>query len=155
MSLFPKQERQLDHFLVHEAPFQIPEDGREWLVKYIPWIVLLFLALDVLAAIGLVASGKFVGAVSHLSHMSLGLFFYPAVALGLVQIVLLGMCYSAVKAKERTGWELLFYYILIDVAIGVVTWLAHPISGLFGLVWALLLVVIKLYILFQIRHEYS
>src|SRR5204863_720278 len=35
----------LDFYLVKKAPFQIPEGGREWIVKYGPWITIVLLVL--------------------------------------------------------------------------------------------------------------
>ena len=46
----------LDFYLVKQAPFQIPDGGREWIVKFGPWItvVLLILTLPILLfALGL------------------------------------------------------------------------------------------------------
>ena len=46
----------LDFYLVKKAPFQIPDGGREWIVKFGPWItvVLLILTLPILLfALGL------------------------------------------------------------------------------------------------------
>ena len=35
----------LDYYLVQKAPFQIPDGGREWIVKYGPWIAVVLLIL--------------------------------------------------------------------------------------------------------------
>ena len=56
----------LDFYLVQKAPFQLPDNAKEWIVKYGPWIaiVLLILALPpLLFALGL--STVLVGDVAY------------------------------------------------------------------------------------------
>ena len=64
----------LDLYLVKQAPFQIPDGGREWIVKFGPWItvVLLILTLPIL-----------------LFALGLGVIFIPFVRLVLIAAPLL------------------------------------------------------------------
>ncbi len=36
----------LDFYLVRKAPFQLPDNVREWIVKFGPWIALVLLVLS-------------------------------------------------------------------------------------------------------------
>jgi hypothetical protein len=133
----------LDFYLVTKAPFQIPAGGKEWIVKFGPWItvVLLILTLPIL----LVALG-------------IGTFLIPFAGAGaaggvfgfltLVVIVEIGLMVAALPglfARKMAGWRLLFYSQLISIVFNVLS--GSVISGLlFGL--------ISLYILFQIRPLY-
>jgi hypothetical protein len=132
----------LDFYLVGKAPFQIPDAGREWIVKFGPWItvVLLILTLPLL----LVALG-------------IGALFIPFGGLGyargfgiltLVLIVEIGLMIAALPglfAQKVSGWRLLFYSQLLSIAYSV-------LSG--AIVGGLLFGIISLYLLFQVRPLY-
>lgn len=133
----------LDFYLVKKAPFQIPDNGREWIVKFGPWItvVLLILLLPLL----LVALG--IGAV----FMPFGGVGYAA-GFGLMTIVLiveLGLMIAALPAlfaRKMAGWTLLFYSQLVGIVYNVFT--GNVVGGL-------LMGLIALYILFQVRTKYQ
>jgi hypothetical protein len=132
----------LDFYLVDKAPFQIPDAGREWIVKFGPWItvVLLILTLPLL----LVALG-------------IGTLFIPFGGLGyargfgvltLVLFAEIGLMIAALPglfARKISGWRLLFYAQLLSIAYSV-------LSG--AIVGGLLFGIISLYILFQVRPLY-
>ena len=132
----------LDFYLVKKAPFQIPDQGREWIVKFGPWItvVLMILLLPVL----LVALG--IGAV----FMPFGGVHYAA-GFGLLTIVVIvefGLLIAALPglfARKMSGWTLLFYSQLVSIVYNV-------LGG--NIVGGLLMGLIALYILFQIRTKY-
>ena len=133
----------LDFYLVKKAPFQLPDNAREWIVKFGPWItvVLLILFLPVL----LVALG--IGAV----FVPFGGVGYAA-GFGIMTIVLiieLGLMVAALPglfARKMAGWTLLFYSQLVGIVYNLFT--GSIVGGLlFGL--------IGLYILFQVRTKYQ
>ena len=132
----------LDFYLVKKAPFQIPDNAREWIVKFGPWItvVLLILLLPLL----LVALG--IGAV----FVPFGGVGYAA-GFGIMTIVLiieLGLMIAALPglfARKMAGWTLLFYSQLVGIVYNVFT--GNVVSGL-------LMGLIGLYILFQVRSLY-
>jgi hypothetical protein len=133
----------LDFYLVKKAPFQIPDNAREWIVKFGPWItvVLLILLLPLL----LVALG--IGAV----FMPFGGVGYAA-GFGIMTIVLiveLGLMIAALPglfARKMAGWTLLFYSQLVGIVYNVFT--GNVVGGL-------LMGLIGLYILFQVRTKYQ
>jgi hypothetical protein len=132
----------LDFYLVGKAPFQIPDEGKEWIVKFGPWItvVLLILTLPLL----LVAFG-------------IGTLFIPFGGLGyargfgfltLIVAIEIGLMIAALPglfARKAAGWRLLFYSQLVSIAYSVV-------SG--AIVGGLLFGLLALYILFQVRPLY-
>jgi len=132
----------LDNYLVKEAPFQIPDGGREWIVKFGPWItvVLLILTLPVLLfALGLGAILIPFGGVGYASGFGV-LTLFVIVELGLMIAALPGLF-----ARKTEGWQLLFYSQLVSIVYNILS--GHIVSGLlFGL--------IALYILFQVRPLY-
>jgi len=132
----------LDFYLVKKAPFQIPDAGREWIVKFGPWITvaLLILTLPILlVALGIGAVFMPFGGVGYATGFGV---------LTLVVIVEIGLMIAALPglfARKMSGWTLLFYSQLVSIVYNV---LSGNIVG--GLVFGL----IGLYILFQVRPLY-
>lgn len=132
----------LDFYLVRKAPFQIPDSGREMIVKFGPWItvVLLILTLPILLfALGLGAIFIPFGGVGYASGFGV---------MTIVIIVEIGLMIAALPglfARKMAGWRLLFYSQLVGIIYNILT--GNIVGGLlFGL--------IALYILFQVRTLY-
>ena len=47
----------LDYYLVKKAPFQIPDNAKEWLVQYGPWITIVVIVLTLPAILALLGLG--------------------------------------------------------------------------------------------------
>ena len=133
----------LEYYLVTKAPFQLPDNVKEWIVQYGPWIsiVLMVLLLPVvLLALGIGAILVPFGGVGYATG-------FTYVALG--TIVQLGLTVAALPglfARKMSGWNLLFYARIVGFVIGL-------LSG--AVVGALVGVLISLYILFQVRPLYK
>ena len=132
----------LDFYLVKQAPFQIPDGGREWIVKFGPWItvVLLILTLPVLLfALGLGVIYIPFGGVGYASGFGV-LTLFVFVEVGLMIAALPGLF-----ARKMAGWQLLFYSQLVNIAYNILS--GHVVSALLG-------GLIALYVLFQVRPLY-
>ena len=132
----------LDFYLVTKAPFQIPTAGREWIVKFGPWITLVLLILTLPPLLIALGIGTFFipfGGVNYAAGFGF---------LTLVIIVEVGLMVAALPGlfdRKLTGWNLLFYSQLVSIVYSLLT--GSIVGGLlFGL--------ISLYILFQIRPLY-
>lgn len=135
----------LDFYLVKKAPFQLPDNAKEAIVKWGPWIaiVLLVLALPpLLLLLGL-------GAV--LVPFSVG--YGPGYAAGFTYITLFVIIELALDiaalpglfARKMGGWRLIFYARLVAIVSSLL------IGSIVG---ALVGGLISLYILFQVRPLY-
>ena len=132
----------LDFYLVKKAPFQIPDGGREWIVKFGPWItvVLLVLTLPILLfALGVGTVLIPFGGVGYAT----GFGFLTLVIL--VEIGLMIAALPGLFARKMSGWMLLFYSQLVSIVYSL-------LSG--SIVGGLLMGLISLYILFQVRPLY-
>ena len=132
----------LDFYLVQKAPFQIPDGGREMIVRFGPWItvVLLILTLPILLfALGLGTLLIPFGGVGYASGFGV-LAIFILVEVGLMIAALPGLF-----ARKVAGWRLLLYSQLISIVYNV-------LSG--SIVTGLLFGLIALYILFQVRPLY-
>lgn len=133
----------LDFYLVQKAPFQLPPNAKEWIVKYGPWItvVLLVLALPpLLFVLGIGAAIMPFGGVGYATG-----FGFAMIAL----VVELGLMIAALPglfARKMSGWQLLFYAQLASFVFSV-------LSG--SIIGALVGGLISMYILFQVRPLYT
>ena len=132
----------LDYYLVKKAPFQLPGEVKEFLVKFGPWIALVMLLLalpGLLLMLGLgTAFMPFGGAV-----YSVGFTFASVFLLG--QLVLLGLALPGLFKRKMSAWRLIFYSQLVGIVFSV-------LMG--SIVGALIGGLLGLYILFQIRPLY-
>lgn len=133
----------LDYYLVKKAPFQIPDGGREWIVKFGPWITVVLLVISLPALLLILGLGTLLvpfGGIGYASGFGLA-------AIGLcIHLVLLVMALPGLFARKMSGWTLMFY----AQAVSVVTSL---VSG--NLVAAILGGLISFYIMFQVRTLYK
>jgi hypothetical protein len=132
----------LDFYLVTKAPFQVPDGGREVIVRFGPWItvVLLILTLPLLLfGLGLGAIYIPFGGIGYASRFGV-LTIFVVVQVGLMIAALPGLF-----SRKMAGWRMLFYSQLIAIVYNV-------LSG--NIVGGLLFGLIALYILFQIRQLY-
>ena len=132
----------LDFYLVQKAPFQIPDGGKEFLVKFGPWIALVLLVLSLpllLFALGLGTVLMPFGGVGYATG------FGFAAILVLVQLGLTAAALPGLFARKMSGWTLLFYAQIVSFLVSLLS--ASIIGGIIG-------AVISLYILFQVRSKY-
>ncbi len=132
----------LDFYLVKKAPVAIPDAGREWIVKFGPWIAIVLLILTLpmlLVALGIGTVLIPFGGPGYATGFGL------ATIVLIVQIGLLIAALPGLFARKMSGWQLLFYSQVVGSVVSVLT--GSIVGGLlFGL--------IALYILFQIRPLY-
>jgi len=133
----------LDYYLVKKAPFQIPDNAKEWLVQYGPWITMVLLVLTLPLLLFLLGLGTALmpfGGVGYAAGFS-----YLAVAV-LVEVGLTAASLPGLFARKMSGWTMLFY-------ARVVGFVATLLAG--DLISALVGALISLYILFQVRALYK
>ena len=133
----------LDEYLVRRAPFALPEGVKEFLVRFGPWISLVFLILllpMVLVAFGIGTILMPFGGVSYATGFGL------AAALAALQIVLLVIALPGLFKRRIAGWRMLFYQQAVSIV-------GSLLSG--AIVGALVGGLIGFYILFQVRAKYT
>jgi hypothetical protein len=132
----------LDFYLVRKAP-AIPEAGREWIVKWGPWIAVVLIALSLPLILALLGIGA--------AWMPFSFGYYYA-GFGLAMVFLLvhfGLMIASLPglfARKMQGWRLMFYAQIASLIEGL----------LYGAILnAIVGALIGFYILFQIRRKYS
>lgn len=160
-------ENNLNDIFGKKAP-PLPRGGKKALVEYLPWINLV---------LGLLALYT-VYVLWHWAHVANSLINYantlsatyggPAVApanrlsfgiwLGLIVLAVEALLYIAAfpgtRDRKKSGWNLMFYALLVNVVYGVVVMFTNY-GGVGNLIGTLIGSGIGLYLLFQIRSSYT
>ena len=131
-----------DFYLVKKAPFQLPKEVKEFLVKFGPWIALVWLVLSLPALLVMLGIGTAFMPFGGTMY-SVG-FTYISVVL-LAQLVLLALALPGLFKRKMSAWRLMFYSQLIGIVSSLL------MGSIFG---AIIGGLIGLYILFQIRPLY-
>lgn len=133
----------LEYYLVEKAPFQIPPNAKEWIVRYGPWIAVVLMIVSLpplLLALGVGATLVPFGGAGYAAG-----FTYAAVG-AVVQIGLTLAALPGLFARKMSGWQRLFYATLVGFVFSL---LSGSIAG------GILGTLISLYILFQVRPLYK
>jgi len=133
----------LDFYLVKKAPIQLPDNAKEWIVQYGPWITLVILVLTLPLLLAVLGIGTVLMPFAGVGYAT----GFGFVAIGLIiEIGLTVMALPGLFARKLSGWTLLFYARLVSLV-------ANVLSG--AVVSALLVALISLYVLFQVRPLYK
>ena len=158
-------EYSLKEVFVDKAP-PLPSRGRKLLVQYAPWLALLSglvsawaawsmwhwanlannyinYANDVNAAFGNTTLGT--------SRLSFGVWL--AMMVLVVQAVLLLLAFAGLRQHKKSGWNLVYYSILVSVVYGVLVAFTSY-GGFSNLLWAVVGAAIGFYLIFQARSSY-
>jgi hypothetical protein len=166
MAALADLEKTLDEVFVKKAP-ALPENGKKWIVEYLPWINIILGVLALWAVYTLwhwarwtsewanyansLSSMYGSSAVVSTNRWTVGVWLSLAVLAA--QAVLYIAAFPALKARKKSGWDLLFYASLVNVVYGVVV-LFTDYGGFGSFLGSLVGTAIGLYFLFQIRALY-
>lgn len=169
MAAMDQLEEQLNEVFVKKAPFQLPENAKKVIVDILPWLNLIFGVLTLLSAYWLYQAAtvvdKWVGWANEVSRA----YGSPAVAtshltamvwVGIIVLAVEGILWIAafpgVKDRKKSGWNILFIALLVNIVYGFVTLFINvgAYAGVSGFIGYLIGTVIGLYLLFQIRSEF-
>lgn len=165
-----KLEMMLDEMLVKKAPFQLPENVKQGLVKILPWLVLLVGALTIIGAWGVFQAATTVDRWASLANelsatYGVGNYTNPVMTpllwlsliILLVEAVLYFAAYPALEKFQKKGWDILFWVALVNAAQGIVHNAAYATAyfNVGSILLSLLGSLVGLYLLFQIRAYYT
>lgn len=169
MGSLDKLETTLGDVFEKHVPVKIPEEGRKGIAHALWWIALIFGILDLWAAyqvwhwghlanqtIELLNSTlRYYGGDQSLYH--LGFFYYLALAVIALVGAMLLFAAPALKAMKKSGWNLLFYAMLIEAAAAILRLFVNSAyGGGFGnFLMSALFALIGAYLLFQVRGQFT
>jgi hypothetical protein len=159
-------EKQMESIFVKNAPFQIPENGRKAIAKYLPVISLVFGVLSLLAALSLWNAARKVDDLVETANqfarvygidnglVDYGTLYYIALIALVVQGVLMLVAYKPLSQKLKKGWDLVLLGVLLSLVFGVL-YLFTDSGFISNLIGSLVGAIIGLYVLAQIRGQYK
>src|SRR5205814_388173 len=106
----------LDFYLVQKAPFQLPDNAKEWIVKYGPWIAIVLLILAVpplLLVLGLGGVLVPFGGAGYAAG-----FTYVSVIL-MLEVGLSIEALPGLFARKMSGWTLLVWSQVVSCAVSI------------------------------------
>ncbi len=165
MPVITDLETALNDVFAKKAP-ALPKSGKDFLVKYVPYISLI---------IGLFSLAS-LWSLWHWAHVVNGLIDYAnqlnrmygtrevmasrmtiGIWISLLVLALEAFLYVAAfgptKAREKTGWNLLFYAAVINIVYGFIL-MFTDYSGVGSFIGTLIGSALGFYFLFQIRERY-
>lgn len=123
----------------------LPTDVKDLIVKYGPYVVLVGGAITLLSTASAFLSGGF-GALSGRLVLNNYLYLVFNVVVGLILI----RAYKPLMARQLTGWRVLFYAMLLYLAITAISFILFPAFYLFAFAGPL----ISIYLLFEVKSYY-
>ncbi len=148
--MFGKLEVTLEEYLGEKAP-QLPENWKEVLVKFAPYLVIVGTVVGVMGFLALLGLGAFLVPLGTIGGMMTGQPFVGfsyisnVVFLGLM-VLLEGLAIPGLFSRSRKAWTFLYWSALVGVVQNIVSF------NVGGLVIGGLL---SLYFLFQVKEYYK
>lgn len=138
-------ENVCEEYLVKKAP-AIPDNVREAIVKFGPWISLILLIMSAPVILGLLGLGALLTPFSYLGGMGAGFSYTASIIFTIVVMVMQIIALPGLFKRKMSSWRMMFYAALVETVHNVI------IFNLGGLIIGTLL---SLYVLFQVRKLYS
>ncbi|GAB4219582.1 MAG: hypothetical protein Fur009_6410 [Candidatus Microgenomates bacterium] len=143
-------EEVLETYLVDKAPFSIPNNIKDLIVKFAPYLVIFGIIVTIPAVLAVFGLGVFLSPFSPMMGSRWGMYFgfnytLAMIILG-VSLVVEAMAVPGLFRKEEKAWRLMFYASLISFVS------SFMYGGLFG---SLIGALITWYILFQVKECYK
>jgi hypothetical protein len=165
MSALQPLETVLNDLFVKKAP-PLPPNGKKALVEYLPWINLVLGLLALYTVYVLWHWAHLANSLVNYANSLSAVYGGPTVAtnrlslgiwIGLVVLAIEALLYiaafPATRARKKSGWDLMFYALLVNIVYGIViTFSSYGGGG--NLIGSLIGSAIGLYLLFQIRASY-
>lgn len=140
-----------DTYFREKAPFQFPPGARERIVRYGPWVMLVFLILGAiilvpaaLIALGLsTAVAPFAGSAGTSGMTGLGT---ASILLSIVVLIMEAVAIPSLLKRKLSGWKLMYYASLLSAVCSLLN---------MSIIGAVVSLAISMYILFQVRSYYK
>ena len=137
-------ESTLQEYFGDKAP-AMPDNIKEVIVKFSPWVSLIFLVLAVPAIFAVLGLGAAL-APAGMFAPQFGLQYVLGLALTIVTMVLEALAIPGLMKRQMKGWRFAYYAALVSLVQSLVS------LNLVGLVLGAL---ISFYVLFQIKPKYQ
>jgi len=148
---FGKLEVILEEYLVEKAPFQLPKNVKEIIVKFAPYLAIIGVVMGIPGVLALLGAGTILAPLGLVGGMMTGRpflgfgYIVSVVFLG-VMILLEGLAIPGLFSRSKKGWTYLYWSALVGVLQNIISF------NVGGLVIGGL---ISMYFLFQVKEYYK
>lgn len=139
-------EETLETYLIDKAPFSIPENWKELIVRFAPWVTLVLMIMALPTLLAIFGLGTMLAPFGYLGSVRWGYGYLLTVALSLVIMILEALAIPGLFKRKKSGWRFLYYAALVNIVLSLI------VFDLGGLIIGGL---ISLYVLFQVKEYYS
>lgn len=166
MDLLKSLESRLDVIFNQKAP-TLSRNAKKVIVQYLPWINLILGVFTLLAVRALWSWAHVAnGLVNYVNNLNanyglpaapvhrMGFGIWLAVIVLAIEAILYIAAFPGTRAHKKSGWNLLFYALIINVVYGVII-LFTSYGGISSLIETVIASAIGAYFLFQIRSTYT
>jgi hypothetical protein len=141
----------LDEYMVNKAPFTLPTEVKEFIVKVSPYLVIIFavMALPIIfAALGLTAFlSPFAMMGGYRYGFGWGFFATVGLVFSVITFIIEIIAVPGLFKRTKSAWTLLFYASIVSL-IGTLLSFNGLVGGIIG-------AIIGWYILFQVKELYK
>lgn len=140
----------LDKYMVKKAPFAMPAEVKEFIVKISPYLIILFAIMSlplILGAIGLTAVLTPFAMMGGYGYGSWGFGMIISLIATAISLVMEVMAVPGLFKRTKASWRLIFYASIVSLIGGILA-----VHGIFG---AIIGAIIGWYILFQVKDMYK
>lgn len=145
-SLLSQLDATLEEYLVKKAPFTLPPNVKEAIVKFGPWITLILLILTLPAILLFLGLGTLVLPFSYLGGIHAGLNYTVSMIFSLIVLVLEVIALPGLFSRSKSGWNFVYYATLLTAVENILT---------FNLGGLIIGTTLSLYILYQVKEYYK
>lgn len=138
-------EQQFETYLLDKAPFHLPVNIKEAIVKYVPWVNLILMIILFPVVLGALGLGALFAPASFLGGVGSGFMYIITLIFSMASLILSAMALPGLFKRKRSGWVYTYYADLLQVVLNI---LSFSIIGL-------LFNLIFLFVLFQVRSYYK
>ncbi|MDO8240504.1 MAG: hypothetical protein Q7T51_00770 [Candidatus Moranbacteria bacterium] len=149
-------EAMLDEYMVKKAPFALPKEVKEFIVKVSPYLIIIFAVMGlpvILAAIGLTAvltPFSMMGGYGYYGYgygYGWGFATIVSLAVAVITVVMEIIAVPGLFKRTKGAWKLLFYASIVSLIGGIL--------AVHGIVGTIIGTIIGWYILFQVKDMYK
>lgn len=138
-------ESTLEKYLVDKAP-GIPENIKEIIVKFSPWLALIFFIISLPAILFALGIGTIFTPFSYLGGLRVGMSYTIGMIFTAAVLVIEAIAIPGLFKRSISAWKLLFYASLLS---GVQALISFNLGGL------IIGTGLSLYVLFQVKSYYK
>lgn len=158
-------EKSLDEVFVKNAP-ALPAGGKKFLVDFAPWFSLIVGILSLFAVYNIWQWAHQANEViDYLNNIStayggstvderLTATLWLSLIVLAIEAVLYIAAFSGLKNRKKSGWNLVFYALLVNLVYGIIV-MFTSYGGVGNLLGSVIGFAIGAYLLFQIRASYK